>query len=199
MNDPAKHPIRPASKPTPGQSTGQSPGQPSGQPYGKPGKPTDPSHAPHADRPDADTPRAGALRLGGSDIPAAALRFSFVASSGPGGQNVNKRRTRAELRVRLADLALTPEATARLAALAGPTGAGFVTDAGELIIECDEHRSQGRNKDEALDRLERLIRAALTRPKARKPTKVSKGAKRRRLDDKKRRSDVKRSRRPTDD
>lgn len=134
------------------------------------------------------------MRLGGMDIPAGALRFSFVASSGPGGQNVNKRRTRAELRVWVKDLGLAPDAAARLAAMSGPMGAGLVTEAGELIIECDEHRSQGRNKDEAVERLERLIRAAVARPKVRKPTKPSKGAKRRRLDDKKQRGAIKKRR-----
>jgi ribosome-associated protein len=134
------------------------------------------------------------MRLGGRDIPAGALRFSFVASSGPGGQNVNKRRTRAELRVWVRDLGLAPDAAARLEDLSGPMGAGLVTEAGELIIECDEHRSQGRNKDEAVERLERLIRAAVVRPKVRRPTKPSKGAKRRRLDDKKQRGAIKKRR-----
>lgn len=136
----------------------------------------------------------GKLRIGGVDVAPGALRFSFVASSGPGGQNVNKRRTRAELRVWVKDLGLDAGAAARLAAMSGPMGAGLVTEAGELIIECDEHRSQGRNKDEALDRLERLIRAAVARPKIRRPTKPSKGAKRRRLDDKKQRGAIKKRR-----
>ena len=156
---------------------------------------SEPRNQPRRPDPPEDAPRAGTVRLGGVDVPAAALRFSFVASSGPGGQNVNKRRTRAELRVFVRDLGLPADAEARLADLSGPMGAGLVTEAGELIIECDEHRSQGRNKDEATDRLERLIRAATTRPKVRRPTKVSKGAKRRRLDEKKRRGDVKRRRR----
>ncbi len=142
---------------------------------------------------DGATP-TGKVRLGGVDVAPSALRFSFVASSGPGGQNVNKRRTRAELRVFVAELGLDGAATARLVQMSGPMGAGLVTEAGELIIECDEHRSQGRNKDEALERLERLIRAAVARPKVRKPTKPSKGAKRRRLEEKKRRGDVKKRR-----
>lgn len=142
----------------------------------------------------ATGPSGGKLRVGGVDIPPSALRFSFVASSGPGGQNVNKRRTRAELRVFVADLGLDQAVAARLVAMSGRMGAGLVTDAGELIIECDEHRSQGRNKDEALERLERLIRAATVRPKIRKPTKPSKGAKRRRLDDKKQRGAIKKRR-----
>ncbi|QYK48199.1 MAG: aminoacyl-tRNA hydrolase [Phycisphaeraceae bacterium] len=137
---------------------------------------------------------SGAMRIGGVDVAPSALRFSFVASSGPGGQNVNKRRTRAELRVWVRDLGLDPAAAERLRAMSGPMGAGLVTEAGELIIECDEHRSQGRNKDEAVERLERLIRAAVARPKVRKPTKPSKGAKRRRLEDKKQRGAIKKRR-----
>lgn len=142
----------------------------------------------------ADAGAGGSLRIGGVDVAPSALRFSFVASSGPGGQNVNKRRTRAELRVWVKDLRLDPAAAERLRAMSGPMGAGLVTEAGELIIECDEHRSQGRNKDEAVERLERLIRAAVARPKVRKPTKPSKGAKRRRLEDKKQRGAIKKRR-----
>lgn len=166
MSEREIEPTEPKSRPTPANTPGGSPG-------GMPG---------------------GTIRIGGVDVPQSALRFSFVASSGPGGQNVNKRRTRAELRVLVSALGLEPGAAARLVSLSGPMGAGLVTEAGELIIECDEHRSQGRNKDEALDRLERLIRAALVKPKIRRPTKPSKGAKRRRLDDKKRRGDVKKGR-----
>ncbi len=142
----------------------------------------------------ADAGAGGSLRIGGVDVAPSALRFSFVASSGPGGQNVNKRRTRAELRVWVKDLRLDPAAAERLRAMSGPMGAGLVTEEGELIIECDEHRSQGRNKDEAVERLERLIRAAVARPKVRKPTKPSKGAKRRRLEDKKQRGAIKKRR-----
>src|SRR5438105_4314232 len=77
----------------------------------------------------------------GVRIPGAALRFTFVSSTGPGGQNVNKRATKAQLRVALRDLALRPDALERLAALAGSA----VTDAGELLISAGEYRSQGRN------------------------------------------------------
>ena len=136
----------------------------------------------------------GVTRLGGVDVPTGAMQFTFVASSGPGGQNVNKRKTRAQLRVELAALPLDPAALGRLESLAGPMGAGQVTERGELIIECDEHRSQGRNRDEAVDRLERLLRAASVRPKTRRPTRPSKGAKRRRVDEKKQRGEIKRRR-----
>src|SRR5437868_6903608 len=82
-------------------------------------------------------------------IPHSAVTFSFSRSSGPGGQNVNKVSTRAELRVRLDDLPISAGARERLAALAGFR----LTDAGELVIAADEHRSQSRNKAEALARL----------------------------------------------
>jgi ribosome-associated protein len=105
------------------------------------------------------------------------VRFSFVSSGGPGGQNVNKRATKAEMRVALADLPLHPEALERLAALAGQR----ITDDGELVITADEHRSQGRNKAECLERLRELIVRAKVRPRKRRPTKPSRGAKERRL------------------
>jgi ribosome-associated protein len=105
------------------------------------------------------------------------VRFSFVSSGGPGGQNVNKRATKAEMRVALADLPLHPEALERLAVLAGQR----ITDDGELVITADEHRSQGRNKAECLERLRELIVRAKVRPRKRRPTKPSRGAKERRL------------------
>lgn len=124
-------------------------------------------------------------------VSAAALRFSFSRSSGPGGQNVNKVSTRAELRVALDDLPLRPAALHRLARLAGRK----VTDEGELVIVADEHRSQPRNKAEALERLRELIVAALVEPKVRKPTKPTKGSQRRRVEGKKQRGQVKEGRR----
>lgn len=137
--------------------------------------------------------QAGGLELApGVRIDPAAARLSYVSSSGPGGQNVNKRATKAELRVRLADLPLHPEALDRLAALAGQR----VTDAGELVITSDEHRSQSRNRAECFDRLRELIVRAKVRPKKRRPTKPSRGAKERRLEGKRVVSDRKRARRP---
>jgi ribosome-associated protein len=137
------------------------------------------------------TPGGGLVRLApGVAIPEGLLRYAFTTSSGPGGQNVNKRATRAELRVMLTDLPMHPQALQRLAALAGRR----VTDAGELIIESDVHRSQGRNRDECLERLCELVREAQVKPKVRRPTKPSAGSKRRRIEAKKRRGDIKRGR-----
>lgn len=118
------------------------------------------------------------------------LAFSFASSSGPGGQNVNKRATKAELRVRLVDIPIPPDARERLAVLAGRR----LTEAGELLIAADEYRSQGRNRDACLERLRELIVRAQVRPKRRRPTRPSRGSVERRLEEKKRRSARKQSR-----
>lgn len=134
---------------------------------------------------------AGQVRLApGVWIAPALLRYAFTSSSGPGGQNVNKRATRAELRVFLNDIPIHPQAIERLAKLAGRRA----TDAGELIIESDVHRSQGRNRDECLERLCDLVKEAIVKPKVRRPTKPSAGSKRRRIEAKKHRGDIKRGR-----
>ncbi len=150
--------------------------------------PPEPSHL----RPSEPSPEASAgVRLApGVHVPESSLRFSFASSAGPGGQNVNKKATKAHLRIAVADLPLRPEALDRLRGLAGAA----LIDADELLIASDEHRSQGRNKDECLDRLRALIARALVRPKVRRPTKPSKGSKLRRLSEKKSRGAIKRSR-----
>ena len=128
---------------------------------------------------------------GGGGVPERALAWSFSGSSGPGGQNVNKRATRATLRVTLTELGLEGPVLARLKRLAG----SLVNEAGELVISGDEHRSQARNKDACLARLGDLLQRARTRPKPRKKTKPSKGAVQRRIDAKKQRGEAKRRRR----
>lgn len=124
-----------------------------------------------------------------------ALDFSFVASAGPGGQNVNKRATKCVMRVPLRALDLRPDQLDRLASLASL----YLTQGGELVIDCDENRSQGRNKDGCIERLADLIRRAWNAPKPRKKTKPSKGSIRRRLDGKRERGEVKKQRRRVDD
>ncbi len=106
-----------------------------------------------------------------------AMEFSFSSSSGPGGQNVNKRATKATLRLRLDDLPIHPEARLRLAAL----GSFYVVGGAELLIACDEFRSQERNKAGCLDRLRELLIHAMKRPKVRRATRPSRGSKERRL------------------
>ncbi|MCC6284256.1 MAG: aminoacyl-tRNA hydrolase [Phycisphaerales bacterium] len=142
-----------------------------------------------ADQPEG-VPDGGLELAPGVRVPESAVRFAFVASSGPGGQNVNKRATKCELRIALGDLPLSPGARARLSGAAGR----LLNDMGELIIACDEHRSQGRNRQGCLDRLRTLIIEAKKVPKVRKPTAVPRWAKKARRDDKRRRADIKRKR-----
>jgi ribosome-associated protein len=130
----------------------------------------------------------------GVAIPEHALTFAFSSSGGPGGQNVNKRATKAELRVLLIAIPISDRARARLADMAGKR----LGSEGEVIITADEHRSQGRNKDACIDRLRELVLRAMPDPKPRRPTKPSKGAKMRRLETKKRDSNIKRSRKTLD-
>lgn len=146
--------------------------------------------APHPE-PDA----SGVELAPGVRVPENAVRFSFTSSAGPGGQNVNKRATKAELRLALADLPIPEPARARLAALAGQR----LTEAGEILIASDEHRSQGRNRAECLDRLRDLIVRALVAPKKRRPSRPTRGSIERRLDTKRKRSEAKRRRRPPPD
>lgn len=122
------------------------------------------------------------------------LRFAFARSSGPGGQNVNKRSTKAELRLEPALLGLRPRALDRLLHAAR----GMLTEAGELVIVADEHRSQAQNKAACLERLRALVLAALVEPKVRRKTKPTRGSKERRLHEKKARGDIKRRRREPD-
>lgn len=138
-------------------------------------------------------PEPDGVQIAGRVVVAkSALRFTFVPSPGPGGQNVNKRATKAQLRVSVAELNLPAGAAKRLEDLAGPSRMA----GDELVITSDEHRSQKRNRDACLDRLRELVARALVRPKTRKPTKPSRGAVQRRIDEKKQRGETKRRRRP---
>ena len=121
-----------------------------------------------------------------------AVRFEFVKSSGPGGQNVNKRATKAVLRIALGDLVARPGILRRLERMASP----WLTDAGEILIESDEYRSQRRNREACLERLRALLVSATEEPKKRVPTKPSRSAQRRRVDEKKNRGKIKQRRKP---
>lgn len=133
----------------------------------------------------------------GIRVPATAVQVVYSRSGGPGGQNVNKLSTRAELRLCTDALstALPAPAMARLRALAGSR----ITREGVLQLFSQEFRSQEANRQTVFEKLRELIARALTAPKPRRPTKVSRAAKRRRVDDKKRRGQLKSLRRATPD
>jgi ribosome-associated protein len=113
---------------------------------------------------------------------------SFMRASGPGGQNVNKVSSAVELRFEAATSpSLASSVKARLKRLAGRRW----TKEGALILQCDETRSQARNREIARDRLTDLVRSALTPPKRRIATRPTLGSKKRRLKAKKVRGEVK--------
>lgn len=123
------------------------------------------------------------------------LEEFFTPASGPGGQNVNKVSTAVQLRFNLAGNTTLPDTVkARLARLAGKR----LTQAGILLIESEEHRSQLRNREDAREKLFALIREAAVVPRARRATKPTRASQKRRLDEKSHRGDIKRQRRDRD-
>jgi ribosome-associated protein len=132
----------------------------------------------------------------GLALPEAELNWRFSRSSGPGGQGVNTTDSRAELSWDLARSASLPE---HLKARALDRLANRLVD-GVLTIAASEHRSQLQNREAAKERLAALLAEATAPPApARRPTRPSRGAKERRIADKKRRGQTKRMRRPDED
>lgn len=150
-------------------------------------------------------PTRGVAIAPGISVPEGLLQWQYSRSGGPGGQNVNKVSTKAELRIAVDALPLSPRVRRRLRELAGRRIAGSETvideltgqsreRGGELILTSESERSQSGNRAECLARLRELLVQAMAVPKVRRKTKPSKASKQRRLDEKKRRGDIKRGR-----
>lgn len=117
----------------------------------------------------------------------------FIRASGPGGQKVNKTASAVQLRFNVADSPSLPEGVRqRLRQVAGRR----MDKGGVLTIEAKRYRDQSRNREDALERLVKLIRRAAERSAPRRPTQPTAASRQRRLDDKRKRGGLKKTRRP---
>ena len=127
-------------------------------------------------------------------LPPDACEFRFVHSSGPGGQHVNKASTAVELRVDVSLLGLDSQAQRRLR----QRQANRINKEGVLVIQAASHRSQLKNRQDAIARVEDMVAEAKKRPKARIATQPTFSAKRRRVDQKKKHASTKKQRQRPD-
>lgn len=127
-------------------------------------------------------------------LPPDACEFRFVHSSGPGGQHVNKASTAVELRVDVSLLGLETRVEQRLR----QRQANRINKEGVLVIQATTHRSQLKNRQDAVGRVEEMVAEARKRPKARIATQPTFSAKRRRVDQKKKQASTKKQRQRPD-
>jgi ribosome-associated protein len=128
-------------------------------------------------------------------IPGHELEWSYVRSSGPGGQNVNKVASKAVLRWNVAN---SPSLPGHVKARLMTQQANRLTTDGALILTSQKHRDQERNRQDCLEKLRAMVLQAAAIPKKRRPTRPTRGSQERRLQAKKRRATVKTARRKFD-